>query len=224
MTEAKVPTAWSYSAWDLWRQCPLKYKLTKIDKLDKETSSAMIRGNRVHVALAKHLTGTAAMPPEVTLPYHRELVGMIRDFDGMKVVEQQWGFDKTWGTTGYLGSDIWFRAVLDVGLFYDDGEVHCIDWKTGKRYDSNDEQLELFSLAVMQKFPQAKHVSTRLVYLDAGTEQIDDHPVKGKEKLAAKWEEAARPMLADRTWPARPNDKCGFCPFGRGKGGQCRHG
>ena len=221
----QIATTWSYSRWDTWRQCPLKYKLTHLDKLDKEQSPAMIRGNRLHISLAHYIEGKQAeMPVEVKDPAHRDLYAAMRAFPN-KMVEQQWGFTEKWKATGWFGKDTWFRAILDVALFYEDDEVEAIDHKSGKRYGSNDDQMELFGFSVMCRVPSAKNVVTRLIYFDQpGLQIIHEFPVKDREKLAAKWAELARPMLADRAWPARPNDKCGWCPFGRDKGGQCIHG
>lgn len=224
---ATIPTNWSFSRWDCWRQCPLKYKLQFIDKLPTRPSTAMVRGNAVHVALAKYVEGkTEAVPAEVKHREHQAVVAFMRDFDGMKLVEKQWGFDEKWKPTGYFGKDIWLRAILDVALIYDDAEVEAVDWKTGKIYGSNEDQVELFALTVMWQYTQAQNVVTRLVYLDDkdGTQLLSEFPAKDKAKLTTKWVEAARPMLADRAWLARPNDKCVWCDFGQSKGGPCRHG
>ena len=219
-------TAWSFSRWDTWRQCPLKYKLQHLDKLDKEQSPAMIRGNAFHVAIAKYIEGKPVpLPAEVRSPYHQALYQFMREFDGMKMVEQQWGFNRNWGRDKWFGESVWLRAVLDVALIYGDGEVEAVDHKTGKRYDKNNDQLELFALTVMFRIPDTKKVKTRLVYVDAGDqEEITEFSAKDRDKLRDKWEKLAAPMMGDRTWPARPNDKCKWCPFRQGAGGQCRFG
>jgi hypothetical protein len=218
----KPLTAWSYSRYALYEQCPLKFKLEVLEGIKQPASPAMERGNKVHVALANYVTGKTTTPPE-THDKIRYVVEQIRDFHD-KVVEQQWGFTKSWRPTGWFGKDTWFRATLDVGLLYEDLTGEVADWKTGKRYASNDDQMELFALSFMCQYTPATHVTTRLVYVDTGDEEIAEFAAKHKDALRAKWEGKVAPMFADTVFAPRPNDKCRFCAFARSKGDQCRFG
>lgn len=226
MAAGTVPTAWSYSAFDMWRQCPLRYRLAKVDKLEMKASPALLKGRKVHLELAAWIEGKPVPPPSgvVKFPEQQNLYQAMRDFDGLKVVEQQWGFNAEWKETTWFGKDVWLRAVLDVGLIYDKGRVEVVDHKTGKRYGSNDDQMELFAVVAAAKWKDVTHVTTRLIYVDINDQELADFPAKDIPKLREKWTEAARPMLGDRQWPARPNDKCIFCDFGASKGGVCRFG
>ena len=220
--------AWSFSRYECYVQCPLKFKLKFIDKLKTEQSAAMARGNTVHIDLAKFVRGdTEAMPAVVTSPFQRTLVQQIREHDD-KLVEQQWGFDRKWRETSWFvragRPHPWLRSILDVALLYDDLVGEAIDWKTGKKYEANEEQMELFALSFMRKFQPAIHVTTRLVYVDAGEEEISEYPAKDQDKLIEKWERKVAPMFEDTTFLPRPNDKCRWCDFNKSKGGPCRFG
>lgn len=222
-----IPNTWSFSRWQTHQQCPLKYKLQFVDKLPVEQSAAMARGNKVHLGIAAYLTGEAgAMPAEVKTPFHQQLVMEIADnHRDTAMVEQKWGFTARWTGAAWMGRDVWLRAIADVALCYGDGTAEVIDWKTGKKYGHNDDQVELFALTTMAKFHnEARRVTTRLVYIDAGSEEIAEHDAKDFDKLRDKWSRNAEVMLADRQFFPRPNDKCKFCSFARSAGGPCRHG
>lgn len=224
---AQLVTAWSYSRYDKYTTCPLWFKLDVIDKVAPVVQSdAMARGDRIHKTLAKYITGDEPeMPAEVKLPFQRELVEQLRAWPAEdKVVEQQWAFTSTWKPTEWFAKDAWYRSVLDVGVAYPDDTLEDIDWKSGKRYGSNDEQMESQGVSVFAKYPHIKHVITRLVYLDGQTEEFAEFPVKDREKLQAKWEVKAAPMFVDETFAPRPNEKCRFCPHARSKTGRCRFG
>jgi putative RecB family exonuclease len=220
-----IPTTWSFSRWNTWDTCPFQYKCKFIDKLPDPPSPAMARGDAVHKALAAHLTSPAPLPPEVTDPFQKQIVAEMKAHD-QKLVEQKWAYDASWGPTGYFGKTTWLRAIADVALLYDDSSVEVIDWKTGKRYGSNDDQMELFALTTFKHFPGRTRngVKTTLVYLDAGSEEPAEFKASDVDRLRAKWDDRAKRMLSDRQFLPRPNDKCKFCRFSRSNNGPCRFG
>lgn len=218
--------AWSYSAFEKWLECPFRFRLEKLDKLPTADVPAFKKGREAHEGLAAYATGKPApMPAAVKAQKAKEIADLVRAFPASnKVVEQQWAFDGEFKTTAWFGKTTWLRTVLDVGLFYEDGEVEVVDWKTGKPRDANAGEMEVFAMSVMARFPNRPgDVLTRLVYLESGREDADRFRRSDREKLMRKWRDAVAPMFADRTFPARPNEKCKWCDFSRSKGGQCRH-
>lgn len=223
---APAITAWSYSRYDTWVTCPFKFKCKFIDKLPDPGSAAMDRGDKVHKALAKYIMGQGELPAEVKTPFQQKLYAELRAIpNDDKVVEQQWAFDRNWKPTGWFDRSAWYRSILDAGVVYEDLAVEACDHKTGKRHDtSNDEQMESQAIAVFCQFQPVTHVTTRLIYVDAGSEEIAEFPLADKVKLLEKWAGKVAPMFADNTFIARPNDKCRFCVYSRSKGGPCRFG
>lgn len=222
----QIPNTWSFSRYQTWVQCPLKYKLQFVEKMPTTQSPAMARGDKIHKGIAAFILNQApAMPVEVKTPFHQQIILEIKDNHPNALVEQKWGFSKRWNTTPWMGKEVWLRAILDVGVIYGDGTTEVIDWKSGKKYGSNDDQVELFALTTMMKFHEdARDVTTRLVYIDAGSEEVAEFKEKDKAPLLDKWNGNANRMLADRDFMPRPNDKCGWCDFSRSKGGPCRYG
>lgn len=220
--------AWSYSAYALYAQCPLRYKLDKIDKVPTAGSPAMKRGNDIHVGIANFLKGTAAgLPAEaMSNPVITDLIQQIHQFPN-KEVEQQWGYTAQWAPTGWFAKDTWFRSVLDAGVMYDDLTFEITDWKTGKRQYASAEQMETQALAVFKRFKPVTHVTTRLAFIDEGGDSpfaFDEFPVAKMQSLSDKWAKKVEPMFTDTVFPPRPNDKCRFCDFSKSKGGQCAFG
>lgn len=222
--------AWSWSRLETFELCPAQFKYKFIDKLPSPGSPAMARGNVVHKEAADYLQAkTDALPEAVKLPFHRKLLEECRAAED-KVVEQQWAFNRQWEPTGWFAKAsapsgaAWLRTIVDYGVVYEDMEVEVIDWKTGKVYGHNAEQVELFGLAVLCHFKPTTKVTTRLVYFDAGAEQVDVVLAKDKEALIAKWTAKVQPMFAETQFLPRPNERCRFCDFAKSKGGPCRFG
>jgi hypothetical protein len=224
----KPLTAWSYSRYALYEMCPLKFKYEVLEGNKTEASPAMQRGNDIHKGIAAWLDNRAEGLPRDAFqnPRAEQLLMEMRQIPD-KFVEQQWGFTANWKETGWFGKDTWLRVVLDVGLLYPDMTAEAIDFKTGKRYGTNYDQMELFALAIMCKIVPVKHVTTRLIYLDEkgkDIEDIEEFPATHKQRLIDKWTKKVEPMFTDKVFAPRPNDKCKWCPLARSKGGKCAFG
>lgn len=216
--------AWSFSRWNVYNTCPLQYKLKFIDGHKEPQSPAMKRGNEIHLEAARYLQGTLDVVPESCKNFANEMEE-LRELD--PIVEQKWGFTANWKSTGFFGHNVWLRAILDAGVVYDDGTADVIDHKTGKKYETNQDQVELFALVTMHKFPQVRSVTTRLWYLDIEDDNekqvLIDFTSKDKKGLTKKWEDRVSVMFSDELFAPRPNDKCRFCAFRRDNGGPCKY-
>lgn len=214
--------AWSYSRWDTYSTCPLKYKFKFIDKLPTVTNDAMARGDKVHKNITKFLQTNGAEPLD-GFPHFKPFISELLAFDN-KVVEQQWGFTRQWKQTGWFSPDTWVRSIIDVGLLYDDNTAEVLDWKTGKHRETHEDQLEIFAVSVFARAKTVTNVTARMVYLDAGTQEITEISRSSYDKLVGKWDKNAVKMLDDEALLPRPNETCRFCDWSKSKGGQCRYG
>lgn len=225
---AKI-TAWSYSRLAAYEQCPLQAKLKFVDKIKEPDSPAMARGHELHQALADFLQGKAEGLPREAMqhPVVESLIVELGQFPE-RLVEQQWGYTNNWEPTGWFGNDTWFRSILDVGVVYEDMTAEAVDWKTGKRYGSNMDQMKSQAVAMFGRFKPLTNVTVRLAYLDTkpGEDPYDIAEVKKHEIPSIKqdFERRVAKMFQDSVFAPRPNDKCRFCAFGKDKGGQCSFG
>lgn len=145
------------------------------------------------------------------------------------VVEDQWAFTNTWGETAWNDwVKCWVRIKVDCAHHLDEETLRVRDWKTGKfREEMNEEyleQLELYALTALLLHPHIQKVETELVYLDEG--KIFKAPkvytradIPALKKL---WEKRVTPMLKDKRFAPRPNNKCRWCHFSKSKGGPCK--
>lgn len=219
-------TAWSYSRYADYKKCPLSFKLKYLDKLATTGSPAMERGNVIHKMAEDYVKATkkVKLPPELktvaTEIEHCRSMGAI--------AELPWGFRNDWSWTGrndWFGSDVWFRMKADVAVVYDDNTLLVGDWKTGRKYFENEDQIELFGAASLMRFPDATEVDVRLWYTDqpAGDNEVQRvYTRKDGEAIRKTWEKRALPMFKDKRWAPTPNDKCRWCDFSKAKGGPCK--
>ena len=244
MTAAPKPriTAWSYSRYSTYRQCPLKLKLSAIDRIKEPQSPAMARGDGIHKTIEAYLKDPKKRTPkdyEFIGKELRRLKKIVASGAPTTGVEEQWAFRKDWTRTTWDDwTGCWLRAKVDL-VHAEDETVVVTDWKSGKfRPDSVAdylEQLELYALVALLVYESRPGLAVRprLVYTDLGI--VYPTPVAGEPgllftpddapRLKKTWAARARPMLADRTFAPRPNRFCKSCHYRRGNaaagGGQC---
>ncbi len=209
MTKENKIVAWSYSRLSCYESCPLQFKYRNIDKLPEPKAAPMIRGIKIHNQAAKYLSGeTKIFPP--SCENFRELFNDLLELT--PIVEQKWAFDKNWKSVRYFHPTVKLRVTLDVGLNYKDGTAEVIDHKTGKFYPDNTDYKDqgvLFGGAMIKKFPEIHHVTTRLWFLDSGDEVIEEYGREEILELLADLEERAEIMLNATYFPPKPSWKCG---------------
>lgn len=235
-------TAWSFSRYNDYARCPYYFfeKHVQRNPITKESSPAMARGSEVHKKGELYLLNKdkkAKVPAEYV--HFKAEMEQLRTLDPL--VEQQWGFTKSWkpatGTprdpNGWFAADTYLRIVTDVTVVYDDNTADVIDFKTGKMYGHNQEQMDLFSTGPFMRHPNLEAVTTRLWYLDVpdpldngANTIVQEFTRKDFERIKKEWDKRIRPMFNDMKFAPKPNDKCRWCPLGKskGKGGQCKFG
>lgn len=214
-------TAWSYSRYADYVSCPLRFKLKHIDRIPVPGSPAMDRGSEIHKEGENYLKTGKGKPP-ASYKHFADPMKQLTQLNPM--VEQQWGFTRQWTPTSWFGADTWLRIVCDVAVVYDDGTADVIDFKTGRKYDTNEEQVELFSTGVFMKFPDVNHVTTRLWYLDVedDNEVIREYTRGDFERIRKDWERKTVKMFKDKKFAPTPSSHaCRWCPFKKSEGGPC---
>lgn len=214
-------TAWSYSRYADYRQCPLRFKLKYIDKMKESPSPAMERGSQIHKAGENWLKNRRKTKLPVAYNHFADEMKQLHDLDPM--VEQQWGFTQQWAPTGWFSADTWLRIVCDVAVVYEDNTADLIDFKTGRVYDTNEEQVELFSTSIFMRHPEVTDVTTRLWYLDSGDEVVREYSRGDFERIRKDWSKKVVAMFKDKRFAPTPNNKCKWCDFAKDKGGPCKY-
>src|ERR1700722_6270359 len=119
-------TAWSYSRYQAYTECPAKAKYKFIDKLPEPPAPAMDRGTAIHKMAENYAKGVSKKIPE-------ELKNFTQKFTKLKkakpIVEQEWAFDKMWKPTDWFGPQAWLRVKMDAS-YKDQNTLYVIDHKT----------------------------------------------------------------------------------------------
>lgn len=236
----KSLTSWSFSRYSDYRQCPLKFKLKHLDKIQEPPNEAMARGAEIHTKAEQYLKGQLrTLPKELSLfkDELKALKAMTKKKVLGAIVEDTWAFTRDWDRTAWNDwANCWLRVKLDAAHFEADGNVMVVtDWKTGKfRPEKNEEyveQLELYALSALLLYDFVEEVHPRLAYVDQGVVYPPaDEPLVFKRadiaRLMKVWERRVAPMFKDRRFAPRPNNLCRWCHYRASNkaagGGQCK--
>lgn len=245
LVPVKQLKAWSFSVYNLYRQCPAKVRYAKILKLPEPQNEAMARGDAIHKQAEAFIKGTPykgkvlrAVPADLKsfaaeLKRLRELYKKVAY---SMVVEDNWAFTRAWDETAWNDwNGCWLRLKLDCAYHEDDETLVVRDWKSGKfREEKNEEyveQCELYALAAFLLHPHINRVKTLLCYTDLGITWGDgsqgEEPMvftrADLEPLRKKWEKRVKPMMNDTIFAPRPNNLCRFCHYRAENGGPCQY-
>lgn len=228
-------TAWSYSRWSTYEDCPFKAKCKFIDKLPEPPAGPAIdRGIAMHSLAEEAISGkmsTKTEDIERAERFRSEFkAGPAKLFKsefalakkGKPICETEWAFRADWSDTSWFAKDAWCRVKTDL-VFFSKKELVIVDHKTGKRNESHRTQLSLYALSGFLKFPSIDHISSALWYLDHGA----PIPTESYERselgdMIDAWEERVRPMMNDTTFVPKPSNACRWCPFKKEAGGPCK--
>lgn len=234
---AKKITAWSYSRFGTYMECPFKAKCKFIDKLPEPGSSAMDRGTAMHALTEEHITGKMSGKPEEVakaeefrdefmksiLPNIAEDAALAKK--GNPRAEEMWAFTPSWNPTGWFDmSSAWCRIKTDLVFWRDEkkGELVIVDHKTGRRQEAHRAQLSLYALGGFIMVPEAKHISTEVWYLDQGKPWTKDEYERDElDDIKDAWVSKVEAMLSDTMFAPRPGNYCRWCHFSKAKGGPC---
>lgn len=232
----KQATSWSFSRYQDYKTCPLKFRLKHLDKINEPPNEAMARGAGIHTLAEQYIKGTAAtLAPELKLfkDEFKVLRQLYKKRSQSMVVEDNWAFTKDWDETAWNNwTACWVRIKLDCAHHEDATTLVVTDWKTGKfRPEMNEEyveQLELYALSAMLLHPHIETVKPRLAYTDLGRiypgseEPEIVYTRKDIPQLKKNWERRVKAMMADKSFAPRANDRCKWCFYGqsgKSKGG-----
>lgn len=237
----KQITSWSFSRYTTYKTCPLKLKLSAIDKISEPPNDAMKRGADIHTLAEEYINGKIPRLPKELKLFELEFKNLRSKYKksvgkGTVLVEDNWAFTSDWVQTAWNDwTNCWVRIKLDLAHISKSGVLEVIDWKTGKfRESSNEdylEQLELYALGAFLALPQINEVKPKLKYLDHGiTYPPENAGITYKRsdlpKLKKAWENRVKAMMGDKIFAPKPNNLCKWCFYRKSNkdsgGGQCK--
>lgn len=228
-------TAWSFSRWKTYDQCPLKCKLENIDKIKEpiDPNGPMERGNQIHKLAEAFIKGEGSELPD-ELGYFPNFFVKMRNLYAKQraniAVEDTWAFRKDWTITTWNDwAECWLRVKLDCA-WLDKTTLNVIDHKTGKyspQYNLQEYvlQVELYALSALivhaavgpklRVIPRLHFLDHEIIYPEPGSKEEKVYTPADLPRLKKEWEARTRPMLNDKTFAPKPNSMCRFCWHGQ---------
>ncbi len=218
------PTRVSYSAISTWESCPKSYRYSYVEGLPSPSGPAAARGSRLHAAVEKYLKGKL---PEEKLPIDFwRIRNQLSTFKALKArAEEEWNVTANWRVCKPSDPKIWLKAIIDIHYVVSQ-TLHVVDLKTGQIYQEHVDQLQIYAILGMVKYPKVTQVCVSGLYADQGR---TDHEAVYKRKmlphLQSHWSERGEAVLKDKLYVAKPSmDNCKWCPYNQKKGGPCQEG
>lgn len=216
-------TGWSYSRWSTYTKCPFKLKCSALLRIKEPSGKAAERGDWIHKKGEQFLLGNIrGVPPEYKL-FDKELRA-IKNLGASS--EADLTTTKNFGspTRGDDWDGAWCRAKGDALVKPEASTLSIIDFKTGKMYDSHEDQGELYVVCGLVHEPEVEEVDVEFWYLDSGEVSVKMYTREGDfERLKDKWMERAEPMLKDTRFEPTPSDECNRCYYSKRKNGPCKY-
>ena len=167
--------ALSWSRLSTYIQCPRKFQSQYINKdyPDEGDNPHFIRGNRIHKQLENYinskLKGTAL--PSMTAEAQRAtpvIDKVLANYDTISA-EMQLALDQEWRECSWFDPPhkVRYRCIIDFLAIRGD-EALCIDFKTGKvrNYEDNHGQLHLTAAMVMMLHPEINRIRCTYLFVD----------------------------------------------------------
>lgn len=234
MDETPRIRSWSFNRLVDFERCKLRAKLKYLDRIPEperplpegKKEQPNDRGSRIHLAAEQHVREGE--------PLIRELEGFAEEFTKLRALflagdvelEGDWGFNDIWEPCSWQRA--WLRAKLDAIVTLPDAQLVVIDYKTGKRSGNeikHNEQMLLYALAAVHRYPTAQKVTVELWYLDEDQLVRTDHDRHSVMRHFERFNKRGVAMTDCTEFPARPNQyTCRFCLYGPKGSGHCKDG
>ena len=200
--------------------CPLLFREKHINKTIKfEQNEAMKRGETIHSALERNvyraLSGQPPVGEDVVLHTHPIIAAFVSRHTHI-ATEEKSAFNDKWQLRNFFAKDVFFRSIIDLEgrTELKGGVANIIDFKTGK-YNENEEQLKLYNMVALLKYPEIEAATSTLLFVD---QKRNSPPVttprsqmKGLIHEVEEKSEAVQISVERDDWPARQNWKCKWC-------------
>ncbi len=182
-----------------------------------KTEHANDRGSRIHDGLELYVSGQSDFLPPEAEKYFGIHVDMLRVFyaDGMVSLEGEWGMNMDWEISDW--HDAWLRLKLDVCVFIDPTHAIVIDYKSGRKFGNevkHGEQLQLYQLVTLLRYPELEKVTAELWYVDTGDITSTTFTRAQGLRFRSGFQKRGDALTSCEEFPANPNKfSCRWCPY-----------
>lgn len=223
----KTIKSWSFSRLSTFESCAYRARLQWLDKIpDNQPKLAADRGTAIHQEAEDYVTGKS--------PITRNLEKFFDDLSslaehstaGRVICEEEWAFDRNWNSTDWAAG--WLRLKCDAVCFLTEQHIAVIDYKTGKRFGNevkHAEQLALYAVCAMLRYPNVEKVTAELWYFDQ--DELASFVMKRSQLLRylKLFDRRGIALTGETAFKPNPNrESCKYCPYGPDRQGDCKFG
>jgi RecB family exonuclease len=215
------PTRTSYSALTTFETCPFSYLQYYMNGFRDEGGAAAARGTRLHLAAERYLKGEIPME---RLPIDfwkiRPKLQIYKDLGA--IAEETWLVDKDWNHQDVEDEHTRLKALTDIHWLTED-TIQIVDLKTGRNYPEHQDQLQLYAILGMLKYPTHHRVEVAALYVDDGVLGHQQTYHRGAlPHLQDYWQKRMDILFGATEYPETPSvDGCRYCKLKKSKGGPC---
>jgi hypothetical protein len=219
---------WSFSTLKDFESCKYRVYLSKVAKMPHPVPAAnspLVRGNRIHDAAEKYVTGeTDDIHGDGNLIKELEnFAGSLERLkeqylEGIIEVEQNWGFTSDWASCTWKDKALWCRMKLDVLLFDGEDSAYVIDYKSGKKFGNeikHTDQGLSYAIGTIMRYPQIQTVQVEFWYTDLKKDNTLKKLFNRNQlmMLVPHLEERAHKMTSCTNFEPSPSvHTCKWCP------------
>lgn len=232
MSAPKPPiTFWSFSALKKFEACPYRLYLERVEKapqpeIGDDPDHPLTRGKHIHKAAEDYIKGETEKLDKTLKRFAEPLADLAERYARQAALsEQRWIFNRQWQESSWESPDKWLIEVPDA-LYEDDGVLHIIDFKTGKSFGkevSHTQQLQLYAITALMRYPGTEHVRAEAWYIDEGKSTTRSYTRAVLPTFIPRWQARGERLTNALAFPAKPNfGNCKFCPYSPNEAGNGR--
>jgi len=224
MAKKQIIKKWSYSRYSCYHDCPSMYEWRYILKRDKFVQSpAMIRGLDIHAKAENFVNGKIKGLPDSLLNFKDEFKSLKREFNkGSGYCEPDISMNMDHTPSNRSASD-WFVGFADFAHFSD--ELTVIDYKTGRKYPSHQDQGHAYSMSLLAMNPDVHKINVEFWYLDDANPDTSikefNYNQNDLPRMKKLWVNRIDKMYGDKKFIKTPYKWCRSCNRNKKNGGDC---
>jgi ATP-dependent exoDNAse (exonuclease V) beta subunit len=224
---------YSYSKIDCFTQCPQKFKLNYIEKINLFTANkALEKGSRIHEIIEFYQpTYYWKMPQfdyklldkEEQTEVEKIAMDFVKSDFGKWYVMHDWaigheihiGMDNKLQPCNYHNKSAMLRGKIDY-MIKDKTSLVLVDWKSGKvpnqAYMSN-EQLMLYAIWGFNMFPDVDVIRADYVYVEHGEKFTFTFKRENYKNYTKTYANRIKSIETEVDYPKKVNKLCDYCDY-----------